>query len=177
MRFLLRLVALTAYVGGGYLVGHFIGRLLLIPLAGTAHIDTTLHYGVTITGGVLGAISGLGWFNAQFPLAAARGGVHGSAHFADARQVQASLGGGAGLIVGRENRRAGKLLEHPDTLLDDGPLLLRAEIGHESILRVGMGGDLVPVLEHHLDRIRSNLHRLGIRNESRGSRMLVQNFQ
>ena len=35
MRFLLRLVALTAYVGGGYLVGHFIGRLLLIPLAGT----------------------------------------------------------------------------------------------------------------------------------------------
>lgn len=112
MRVLLRLVALVAYVGGGYLVGHFVGRLILIPLSGIAHIDTTLHYGVTIACGVLGAITGLGWFNAQFPLAAANGGVHGSAHFANARHVQASLGGGAGLIVGRENRRGGKLLRY-----------------------------------------------------------------
>ncbi|MBP7818249.1 MAG: type IV secretory system conjugative DNA transfer family protein [Phenylobacterium sp.] len=101
-----------AYVGGGYLVGYMIGRVLLIPIAGVAHIDATLQYGLTIAGGVLGAVSGLGWFNARFPLAAARGGVHGSAHFANEREVQASLGGGVGLIVGRENRRGGKLLHY-----------------------------------------------------------------
>jgi type IV secretion system protein VirD4 len=112
MRFLLRLVLLIVCVGGGYLIGHMIGRLLLIPLAGVAHIDTTLHYGVTIACGLLGAMSGLGLWDRRYPLPRSRGGVHGSAHFADERQVRDSLGGSAGLIVGRENRRGGKLLRY-----------------------------------------------------------------
>ena len=112
MRFLLRLIALIAYVGGGYLIGHMIGRLLLIPIAGIAHIDTTLRYGLTIACGLFGAFSGLGWWHTKFGGYAVGGGVHGSAHFADERQIKDSLGGGAGLIVGRENRRGGKLLRY-----------------------------------------------------------------
>ncbi|WP_426020753.1 hypothetical protein [Brevundimonas sp. DWR2-3-1b1] len=112
MRGLLRLIALILYVGGGYLIGHMIGRLLLIPIAGVAHIDTTLRYGLTIACGLFGAFSGLGWWHSKFGGYAVGGGVHGSAHFADERQVKDSLGGAVGLIVGRENRRGGKLLRY-----------------------------------------------------------------
>nr|CRY97949.1 hypothetical protein [uncultured prokaryote] len=112
MRGLLRLVALIAYLFGGYVIGFMVGRLALIPVVAVAHVDKTFESVITIAAGVVGAISGLGWFNAKFALPAPRGGVHGSAHFASAAQVKSSLGGGAGLIVGRENRKGGQLLRY-----------------------------------------------------------------
>ena len=112
MRGFLRLIALLAYVGGGYLIGHLIGRLLLIPIAAVAHTDGTFQSLITIAAGVVGAISGLGWFNARFAPPAPRGGVHGSAYFASADEITSALGGAAGLIVGRENRKGGQLLRY-----------------------------------------------------------------
>ena len=112
MRVLLRLVALIAYVVGGYLIGFMVGRLLLIPVAAVAHLDKTFESLVPIAAGVIGPVSGLGWFNARFALPAGRGGVHGSAYFASAEEVRRSLGSAAGLIVGRENRRGGQLLRY-----------------------------------------------------------------
>ncbi len=112
MRGILRLIALLIYIGAGYLIGHMVGRLLLIPVFAVAHVDRTLESVITIAAGVVGAISGLGWFNARFALPGSRGGVHGSAHFASAAQVKNSLGGSAGLIVGRENRKGGQLLRY-----------------------------------------------------------------
>jgi type IV secretion system protein VirD4 len=109
---LLRLVALIAYLFGGYLIGFMVGRLVLIPVFAVAHVDKTFESVITIAAGVVGAISGLGWFNAKFALPAPRGGVHGSAHFASADQIKSALGGPAGLIVGRENRKGGQLLRY-----------------------------------------------------------------
>jgi type IV secretion system protein VirD4 len=112
MKILLRFVALIAYLFGGYLIGFMIGRMVLIPVFAVAHVDKTFESVVTIAAGVVGAISGLGWFNAKFALPAPRGGVHGSAHFASADQIKGALGGAAGLIVGRENRKGGQLLRY-----------------------------------------------------------------
>ncbi|WP_395442827.1 type IV secretory system conjugative DNA transfer family protein [Caulobacter sp. UC70_42] len=112
MRVLLRLIALIIYVGAGAVIGFMVGRLLLIPIAAVSHVDRTFGAVIPIVAGIVGAISGLGWFNARFTLPAARGGVHGSAHFANASQVKNSLGGAAGLIVGRENRKGGQLLRY-----------------------------------------------------------------
>lgn len=112
MRVLLRFVALIIYVGAGYLIGFMVGRLLLIPIAAVSHLDHTFGAIIPIAAGVVGALSGLGWFNARFALPAPRGGVHGSAHFASAAQIKAALGGSAGLIVGRENRKDGQLLRY-----------------------------------------------------------------
>lgn len=109
---LLRLVALLAYLFGGYLIGFMIGRLVLIPVFAVAHVDKTFESVITIAAGIVGAISGLGWFNKKFALPAPRGGVHGSAHFASADQIKSALGGAAGLIVGRENRKGGQLLRY-----------------------------------------------------------------
>jgi type IV secretion system protein VirD4 len=105
---LLRLVALIAYLFGGFMIG----RLVLIPVFAVAHVDKTFESVITIAAGIVGAISGLGWFNAKFALPAPRGGVHGSAHFASADQIKSALGGPAGLIVGRENRKGGQLLRY-----------------------------------------------------------------
>lgn len=112
MRFLLRLVALIICVGAGYLIGFMVGRLLLIPIVAVSHVDHTFQSILTIAAGVVGAISGLGWFNRKFTLPAPRGGVHGSAYFASAAEIKSSLGGAAGLIVGRENRKGGQLLRY-----------------------------------------------------------------
>ena len=53
---LLRLVALVAYLFGGYLIGFMIGRLVLIPVFAVAHVDKTLESVITIAGGVVGAL-------------------------------------------------------------------------------------------------------------------------
>ena len=111
MRALLRLIALIIYIGAGYLIGFMVGRLLLIPIAAVSHLDHTLGAIIPIAAGVVGAVSGLGWFNARFALPSARGGVHGSAYFASPAEIKTSLGG-AGLIVGRENRKGGQLLRY-----------------------------------------------------------------
>jgi type IV secretion system protein VirD4 len=113
VRGLLRLVALVAYLLGGVLIGSTIGRLVLIPIAAVAHVSHTWQTGLGVAGGLLGAFSALGWWRAKFGgFRPAGGGVHGSAHFASERQVKDSLGGAAGLIVGRENRRGGQLLRY-----------------------------------------------------------------
>ena len=112
MRAILRLVALIVYVGAGALIGFLVGRLLLIPIAAVSHLDHTFGAIIPIAAGVVGAVSGLGWFNARFALPSARGGVHGSAYFASLAEVKTSLGGAAGLIVGRENRHGGQLLRY-----------------------------------------------------------------
>jgi hypothetical protein len=70
MKTLLRLLGLIACVGGGYLIG----RLVLIPVFAVAHLDKTFESVVTIAAGVVGAICGLGWFNARLASPAARGG-------------------------------------------------------------------------------------------------------
>ncbi|WP_068877263.1 MULTISPECIES: type IV secretory system conjugative DNA transfer family protein [unclassified Phenylobacterium] len=108
----MRLTALIVYMGAGALIGVMIGRLLLIPIAAVAQIDNTLKYGVTVAFGLLGIFSAGGWWTARFGGYGPGRGVDGSAHFADERQVKDSLGGGAGLIVGRENRRGGRLLRY-----------------------------------------------------------------
>lgn len=112
MRVLLRLLALIIYVGAGYLIGFMVGRLLLIPIVAVSHVDHTFQSIIPIAAGIVGAVSGLGWFNARFAPPAPRGGVHGSAYFASPGEVKSSLGGGAGLIVGRENRKGGQLLRY-----------------------------------------------------------------
>jgi type IV secretion system protein VirD4 len=110
---LLRLVALVAYLVGGALIGFMVGRLVLIPVAAVAHVSHTWQIGLSVAGGLLGAFSAFGWWGRKFgEFQPAGGGVHGSAHFASERQVKNSLGGAAGLIVGRENRRGGQLLRY-----------------------------------------------------------------
>jgi type IV secretion system protein VirD4 len=97
----------------GLLIGFMVGRLLLIPVAAVAHVSHAWQMGLSVAGGLLGAFSAFGWWGRTFGrFQPAGGGVHGSAHFASERQVKDSLGGGAGLIVGRENRRGGQLLRY-----------------------------------------------------------------
>ena len=112
MRGVLRFVALIIYVGAGALIGFMVGRLLLIPIAAVAHVGLGLQTGLSVAAGLLGVFSALGWWRAKFGEFQASGGVHGSARFAGAEEIRRSLGSGAGLIVGRENRRGGQLLRY-----------------------------------------------------------------
>ena len=112
MRAILRLVALLIYVAAGYLIGSMVGRLVLIPVAAVAHVGHGLQTGLSVAAGLLGIFSAVGYWRAKFGEFQIGGGVHGSAHFASERQVKDSLGGGAGLIVGRENRKGGQLLRY-----------------------------------------------------------------
>ena len=111
MRGLLRLVALLIYVGAGYLIGSLVGRLVLIPVAAVAHVSHGLQTGLSVAAGLLGIFSAVGYWRAKFGEFQIGGGVHGSAHFASAAQIKGDLGG-AGLIVGRENRKGGQLLRY-----------------------------------------------------------------
>jgi type IV secretion system protein VirD4 len=112
MRGILRLVALLIYVGAGYLIGSMVGRLVLIPVAAVAHVSHGLQTGLSVAAGLLGIFNAVGYWRAKFGEFQIGRGVHGSAHFASERQVKDSLGGGAGLIVGRENRKGGQLLRY-----------------------------------------------------------------
>jgi type IV secretion system protein VirD4 len=95
----------------GYLVGNLIGRLVLIPLAGVKASNVGLVDGLAVFTGAIGALLALGMWNRRF---AARPsyGVHGSARWANADEVRTSLTGPDGLIVGRENRKGGRLLRY-----------------------------------------------------------------
>jgi type IV secretion system protein VirD4 len=112
MRGILRLVALLIYVGAGYLIGSMVGRLVLIPVAAVAHVGHGLQTGLSVAAGLLGIFSAVGYWRAKFGEFQIGGGVHGSAHFASPAQIKSSLGGAAGLIVGRENRKGGQLLRY-----------------------------------------------------------------
>jgi type IV secretion system protein VirD4 len=108
----LRLVALLAYLLGGVLIGLMMGRLVLIPFAAVAHISHTWQTGVSLAGALVGAFSAFGWWRRKFGGFEPNSAVHGSAHFANAAQIKSALGGAAGLIVGRENRKGGQLLRY-----------------------------------------------------------------
>jgi type IV secretion system protein VirD4 len=112
MRGILRLAALLIYVGAGYLIGSMVGRLVLIPVAAVAHVSHGLQTGLSVAAGLLGIFSAVGYWRAKFGEFQIGGGVHGSAHFASPAQIKSSLGGAAGLIVGRENRKGGQLLRY-----------------------------------------------------------------
>lgn len=112
MRAILRLAALLIYVGAGYLIGSMVGRLVLIPVAAVAHVSHGLQTGLSVAAGLLGIFSAVGYWRAKFGEFQIGGGVHGSAHFASPAQIKSSLGGAAGLIVGRENRKGGQLLRY-----------------------------------------------------------------
>jgi type IV secretion system protein VirD4 len=109
---LLRLLALAAYLIGGYLIGAVVGRLLLLPIALVAHILHPWQAGLSIAGGLLGAVTAFGWWRRKFGEIRSGSSVHGSAHFASERQIRQAMAGASGLIVGRENRKDGKLLRY-----------------------------------------------------------------
>eukprot|EP01039_Chlorochromonas_danica_P014258 gene14258-16620_t len=76
-----------------------------------AHVSSSLYTSAGVIGGLVGMAGGLvRWLGKQGTSAAST--VHGSAHFAGAAQVKNSLGGAAGLVVGRENRKGGQLLRY-----------------------------------------------------------------
>jgi type IV secretion system protein VirD4 len=108
----MRFIVLIIYVVAGYVIGNLVGRLILIPVAAVAHVSQGLVSGLGIAAGLFGIFSAVGHWRAKYGNFQIGGGVHGSAHFASKRQVKYSLGGGAGLIVGRENRRGGRLLRY-----------------------------------------------------------------
>uniref|UniRef100_UPI0025F995FA hypothetical protein n=1 Tax=uncultured Caulobacter sp. TaxID=158749 RepID=UPI0025F995FA len=103
MNLLRNLVMMVIYAAAGVILGNLAGRLVLIPIAMIKPVSHQTETLTAITGAIIGAILALGRYGnsgARRPT----WGVHGSAHWADAQQVKASLGGPAGLIVGRENR-------------------------------------------------------------------------
>ncbi|WP_394762112.1 type IV secretory system conjugative DNA transfer family protein, partial [Phenylobacterium sp.] len=113
MRGILRFIALLIYVAAGFVIGFMVGRLVLIPVAAVTHVGHGLQMGLSVAAGLLGIFSAVGYWRAKFgDFQGSGGGVHGSARFAGAEEVRRSLGSGAGLIVGRENRRGGQLLRY-----------------------------------------------------------------
>ncbi|WP_231737580.1 type IV secretory system conjugative DNA transfer family protein [Caulobacter sp. CCH5-E12] len=111
MNLLRNLVMMVIYAAAGVILGNLAGRLVLIPIAMIKPVSHQTETLTAITGAIIGAILALGRYGnsgARRPT----WGVHGSAHWADAQQVKASLGGPAGLIVGRENRERGQLLRY-----------------------------------------------------------------
>lgn len=114
MNLLRNLVMMTVYMAVGALLGKLAGHLVLMPIALVHSVSRETQMLTPIAGAVIGAVMGL----TRYGKGGASGpawGVHGSAHWADARQVKATLGGPSGLIVGRENRERGQLLRY------DGP--------------------------------------------------------
>ena len=111
-RLLFLLVSLV-WLAAGALLGTLVGRALVALLSLKIHVWRELELALWISFGLLGMIAAGQFWATRFPAyAPRRGGVHGSAHFADERQVRGSLGGSNGLIVGRENRRGGQLLRY-----------------------------------------------------------------
>jgi type IV secretion system protein VirD4 len=108
---MIRFGSLIAHLAIGFVAGLIVARLGLIPVAMVAHVSPSLHTSAGVIGGLVGTAGGLvRWLGKHGTSAAST--VHGSAHFAGPAQVKASLGGGAGLIVGRENRKGGQLLRY-----------------------------------------------------------------
>jgi type IV secretion system protein VirD4 len=101
----------TVYVAVGYVLGTTLGRYALIPLAGVDRTNVGLTNGLTIFVGVLGAVFALSIWNRRSG-SGASWGVHGSARWANEREVRASMVQADGLIVGRENRKGGQLLRY-----------------------------------------------------------------
>ncbi|MBV9997472.1 MAG: type IV secretory system conjugative DNA transfer family protein [Caulobacteraceae bacterium] len=105
-----RSILLVVSLVAGYVLGDLLAWLLLIPVAMVKHLSDHWVGGVAVGGGVLGAVVGfLKWRRGSAP--ASSWGVHGSARWATATEVR-SLVRPDGLIVGRENRKGGRLLRY-----------------------------------------------------------------
>ena len=103
MNGLIRRISWPLFVVGGFVLGYGLGQFLWrLPAFG--------HFGAVamlcpLGGAMMGYV--MGRAGSRITTAST---VHGSASFATERQIQASLGGGEGLIVGRENQRHGRVL-------------------------------------------------------------------
>jgi len=113
---LIRRVSWPLFVVAGLVLGMALGQVL-------RRLPAFAHFGEVamlcpLGGAVMGYV--IGRAGARVTIAST---VHGSASFATERQIQASLGAGEGLIVGRENRRHGRLLRYsgPAHLLTIAP--------------------------------------------------------
>jgi len=104
----------------GFLIGNTIADLA-VAIAAPAWQNHAPQAAMILLLGGLGAFLGFGLWRLRYAPVATD--VHGSAKWADARQVRASLGGSSGLIVGRENKRGGQLLRYagPSHLLTIAP--------------------------------------------------------
>lgn len=111
MRMIRYYLATVLWLFGGYVVGSTLARYVLVPLAGVKASEIGLTNGLSIFVGVLGAFFALG-ISTRRSGSDGSWGVHGSARWANEREVRASLGGPEGLIVGRENRKGGQLLRY-----------------------------------------------------------------
>ena len=106
-----RAITLVVYLAAGALLGDLVAHLGLMVLALVSHPDKGLVNAVSVGGALLGALIGFGK-GRRTSTPAGSWGVHGSARWADARAIRASLGGDDGLIVGRENQKNGQLLRY-----------------------------------------------------------------
>ena len=102
---------LVVFTAAGLVIGLAAGRLALGPLALLMHVTHHQQDLAGLVGAGVGAAAGwVRWTRRQ--ASAAPSTVHGSASFAPPDQVRRSMAVDKGLIVGRENRNAGKLLRY-----------------------------------------------------------------
>ena len=98
----------------GYVIGNVVAGLLASVLTVGHAIPGGLRIPLGIGGGLVGALAGWArWKNRNTP--ADIPDIHGSAAWAADKDVRAAYGAPAGLVVGRENTKAGALLRY------DGP--------------------------------------------------------
>ena len=100
-----------ASVGLGLIAGYALGRLSPIPLALFTTVTRHQQDLAGLAGAGLGAVAGaVRWARSRG--AGLPSTVHGSASFASPDQIRRSMAIETGLIVGRENRKSGKLLRY-----------------------------------------------------------------
>jgi type IV secretion system protein VirD4 len=104
----------------GYAIGNIVAGVLLASRQAAA-LPHSAHDLAMIAGGVVFAC--LAWLTSGQARRGVGSTVHGSARFASEKEAKAGLGGPRGLIVGRENRRGGKLMRYagPAHLLTIAP--------------------------------------------------------
>jgi type IV secretion system protein VirD4 len=93
----------------GYAIGNIVAGVLLASRQAAA-LPHAAHNLALIAGGLVFAV--LAWLTSGRAASSTRSTVHGSARFASEKEAKAGLGGPRGLIVGRENRRGGKLMRY-----------------------------------------------------------------
>jgi len=107
---MLRVLRFGYLVVGGMFIGALVWPLALWGYSMFGHVSPFLHQGAGLTGAGLGMIcGGVNWLGEGARSAPST--VHGSAAFAGPAEIRSSLGG-PGLIVGRENRKNGRLLRY-----------------------------------------------------------------